>query len=385
MSMMRPRRLSWILAGVLVATAAPSLADPEPPELDLGLEVLVADDDEPAEPAAEPARPARDAQAARLLADGAGKFVKKAERAARRRRDAEAQADYERALQAYDRSFELHPDARVLVAAAEVAVRLGRWVDAVLRYQRALAEDELPLDDRSRARAQAALDEATLRVGLVTLHVEPEGAVVSLDGVELGTTPLGRALVLAAGDYALAIQADGHLPIEVRLVVEEGSESERAFELAAIPVVVEAPRPPPPPPPPPPLPPPPGKPPLYAGAGATVLLVGAAVTTGALALGKHGTFRDAEASADERAAAQASGRRLARLSDVATAGAVVAGGLTAYYYLKVYRPRLDQRRRLEDEQGRVHDEYAGRSRRPKLIVAPSVQADGGGLVLAGWF
>jgi hypothetical protein len=390
------RRLPALWLGLLVVAAGtPAIAQPEedvpievepeeappPPEeeppLDLGIEDPPPDAPPPA-PDAGDAPVVRDPKAAKKLSDGAAKFVKKGDKLARRKKDAEAAAEYERALMAYDKSFELYPDARVLLAAAALEVKLGRWVEASHRYERALAETELPLDDKSRAKAQAGFDEARAHLGVVVLTIEPEGALVTLDGAEIGTAPLAAPLVLKPGEYALAISADEFVTLETKLVVDEGSESERNFTLEPVPVVVQPPRPPPPPPPPP-LPPPPSKLPLYLGAGATVVFTGIAVTTGVMALGKHGTFNDENATPEERDDAQASGRTLTKLTDAFAVGALAAAGFTVYYYLKVYQPKSSERGRLEKEREGTHDEYS------KIILTPSVHPGGGGLVLTGWF
>jgi hypothetical protein len=365
--------------------------DPEPP-VDIGMptdDAPPADDTQPADDAApaEDAPPVRDPKAAKKLADGASKFAKKGDKLVKRKKDAEAQAEYERAIAAYDKSFELYPDARVLVTSAALEVKRGRFLEAHARLERALAETEVPLDDKTRARAQAMDEEAKLRLGIVVLTIVPEGAMISIDGVEIGAAPLAKPIVLAPGEHQLSVAADGFVTLEQKLVVDEGSESERTFELQPVPVVVKPPAPPPPPPPPP-LPPPPSKLPVWAGAGATLLFTAGAVTTGFFALGEHGTFTDENATDDARDDAQSAGKRYARMSDVFTGVAVVAAGFTAYYYLKVYRPKAANRSRLEREREGSHDELSdrrGKSRRPKLVVMPTVQASGGGLVIGGWF
>ena len=362
----------------------PAPPDDQPP-IDIG-DIGIDEpppDDAPPEPEPEPV--VRDPRAAKKLASGAARFARKGDRYAKRKKDAEAAAEYERALAAYEKSFELNPDASVLVEIADLHVKLGRWLEASQRLERALAETEIPLGDRDRARAEAALGEALMHLGIVVLTVEPEGALISIDGIDLGTAPLARPLTLRPGEYALAISAEGFVPLDTKLVVDEGSESERNFVLEPVPVVVEPPRPPPPPELPP-LPPPPSKLPLYIGAGATVLFTGIAVTTGVMAVGKHGTFHDENATPDQRESAQKSGRTLTKLTDGFAVGALAAAGFTAYYYLKVYRPEAEERGRLEEEREGVHDEYSERGRRrPKIILVPAVQADGGGLVLTGWF
>jgi tetratricopeptide (TPR) repeat protein len=376
--------LALSLAGILAA-AAPAVAQDAEGEGDLGLgfddEAQPADDAEtpPEEAEVEPEPAVRNPAAAKKLADGAAKFVKKGDKLKKRKKVAEATAEYERALMAYDKSFELDPRASVLLQTAVLSARLERWVDAATRYKRAMAETEIPLDAKSRAKAQAALDQVMLSLGLVTLTVIPEGATITVDGVELGLTPLAEPLMLAPGEHAVSLAAEGYLPTETRITVEGGSESERSFELKPVPVVVEKPRPPPPPPPPPPpLPDKPSALPWIAGAGATAAFTIGAVITGIVAVGKHSTFTDPMSTEAERSSAQSSGRTFAHLTDAFTGVAVVSAGFTAYYYLKIYRPKASARREAEQERAGMHDEMG-------LIVVPSAGPDFGGLVLSGRF
>ncbi len=372
-------------AVALVATravAAQPAADDEP--LDAEIEALLGDSatsgDPPAETEIEPEvddAPVRDPKMAKKLRDGAAKFVKKADKLAKRKKLDEAADLYRRAIGVYDKAFEIDPAAVTLLIVAGIEEKLELWYEAARRYQRALAETEQPLDDKSRARAEQRLEAVKLYLGVVVLAVTPEGASISIDGVGVGVAPLPESLLLKPGEYTVAITAEGFVPFETKLLVEAGSESERAFELEAEPVVVEAPPPPrPTPPPPPPLPPGPRKTLLYAGAGATIgLLVGASVT-GVLAVGQHGTFTDPQASGDERDAAQDDGKRMAMLSDVFTVGTVVVGGLTAIYYLKVYRPRAAARAGAERERESWHDE---------LGLTPVVTPDRAGVAVFGRF
>lgn len=389
------------LTTLIVLTLAPALARAQPggeEPVDLELEpddAPAPDDDAPpdvdlpgdeAPPADDGAPVARDPKLARKLADGAAKFARKGDRLKRRKKDAEAQAEYDRAIAAYEKSFEMHPDPKVLVLAAAIDARAGRWLEAASRYERALAATEIPLDERGRASAQAALDDAHAHLGMVAMNVTPDGATIAIDGVDVGTAPLPKPLWLAPGEYAVTIRADGYVTLEAKLVAEEGSESERLFELQPVPVVVKPPRPPPPPPPP--LPDPPSKLLLYGGAGATALFTGLAVTTGVMALGEHGTFHDDGATAAAREDAQASGRRLTKMTDAFAAGALIAAGATAYYYLKIYKPGSARYERAAREREEMHDEYSERRRRratPRVVVVPSVEAGGGGLVIGGWF
>ena len=376
------RGLALALLSLLVA--APALAQDGEDDLDIGMptDEEPTDDGTPDEGTPtdeEPSddTPVRDPAAAKKLAEGAAKFVKKGDKLKKRKKLDEANAEYARAIMAYEKSFEMNPVASILLAAANLHARLEHWMEAADRYKRALAETEIPLDDKARAKAEAGLGDVMMNLGLVTLNVVPEGATVTLDGAEVGVTPLAEPLVLAPGEHTLQLKAEEYIDFETKLVIEAGSESDRSFELQPVPVVVEKPRPPPPPPPPP-LPPGPNKLPLIAGAGAAGLFTIGAVITGILAVGEHGTFTDPNATQEERDAAQSSGRTLAALTDAFTGAAVLAAGFTAYYYLKIYKPKADEHDNLERERAGMHDEMGWQ-------VVPSVGRDSAGLVLSGSF
>ncbi|MCB9573549.1 MAG: PEGA domain-containing protein [Kofleriaceae bacterium] len=392
------------LAAALVAATGPvASAGPKDDDVDAELEALLQDsesaqdhddgdatppdgdapppgegdatpgDADPVEVAPEPVR---DPKLAKKLIAGAVKFVKKADKLKRRKKDDEAADLYKRAILAYNKAFELDPDPMTLVTAARLEQGLELWLESARRLRRALAATEPALDDKGREAAQKLLDDAKLNLGVVILKVTPDGARLVLDGADIGVTPLAEPLLLKPGEYALMVTAEGFQPFETKLVAEPGSESERSFDLEPVPVVVEAPRPPPPPPPPP-LPPAPGKLPLYVGGGATVALAAGAVVTGILAVGKHATFIDDSVSAADRDAAQSSGKSLALMSDLFTTGAVVAAGVTAYWYLKIYKPKVDHHHELERERASWHDD---------LAVVPAIDPSGSaGLAVLGRF
>ena len=69
------------------------------------------------------------------------------------------------------------------------------------------------------------------------------------------------------------------------------------------------------------------------------LAIGGAIT-GFAALSKHSQYEDAARERRRSArTARRDGKRLAGVTDILLGGAVVAAGVTAYYYFAVYRPR----------------------------------------------
>jgi PEGA domain len=340
-----------------VDTAAPPDVDPSDPVIDDALAKATA----------------------RKLLDGGDGFLKKGDQLAKRKKTAEAQGNYERALAAYQKAYELVPNPQILFPVAVAEEKLARWPDAARDYRRFLSQVVDP-DPTLKADAEKRLDAAKINIGVLSLVVEPVGAHIAVDGVEVGVAPLTDPLYMAAGDYTIAITADGFQPFEQKLAVELGSESERNIDLVPIKVIVETPRKPPPPRPVIVVPPAPSRVPLYVGGVVTVGLIGGATFTGITAIGKHSDFTATGGTAQAREDARVSGKRMALLTDGLIAGSVVAVGVLTFYYLKVYRPKA----RLHGEQKRkaasAFDEFASAS---KILVTPWVQPNAGGFAISG--
>jgi len=370
------------VAITVLAAAPPVWAQPEP-EPEVEMEGDAADAPAPVEP-----DPAAKAEAKKLLAGG-DTFFKKGDYQKRKKRPADAKAQYERALAAYTKAYELVPNPKILFPIASAEQELERWVDAATHYRQFLAQ-ATDADAKLRADAEQRLETVKLSIGVLALAITPEGAQVALDGNPVGTAPLAEPLFVAPGEYTLSITADGYHPFEQKVTIEAGSESERTFDLEQVKVIIEPPRPPPvrevPPP-----PEAPSKLVLYVGGGLTVAMLGGTVATGLIAVGKSDTFHDETKSARTREDARTSGKNLALVSDALLAGTVVAAGVTAYYYLKIYKPKTTAHAR-ELKEYRESNELSRRDDRgsrevtremPKVLVAPWVQADAGGLAITG--
>lgn len=331
--------------------------------------------DAPEEPAMDEAQAKA---AARKLLDGGDAFLKKGDYYLKRKKPNDATAQYTRALAAYQKAYELVPNPQILFPIAIAEDKLGQYVDAARDYRRFLSQVAEP-DPTLKADAEKRLEAVKVHVGVIALQVTPEGAQIAMNGEPLGVAPLPDPLFLDAGNYTLSFTADGYQPLEQTLNVEIGSESERTFELVPIEVKIEIPTEPPPPPPKVALPSPPSKLPLYLGGAVTIGLIGGATVTGILAKGRETQFKDESKSAQAREDARVQGRRLALITDGLIAGTVVAAGVMTFYYFKVYRPKV---RGFHDRE-RAREGGAALTAIPKVQVAPWVQADGGGLIIAG--
>jgi tetratricopeptide (TPR) repeat protein len=332
------------------------------------------------------AQPAADPKAkeeAKKLLSGGDAFLKRGDYFTGKGKADQAKDQYERALAAYQKAYDLVANAQIYFAIAGAEEKLGRYLDAATHYKKLLVEATNSKPELTAA-ANEKLDGVKQHLGQLTLTVLPEGTAVNVNGNDVGQAPLPEALLLDPGEYTISFTADGYTPMEQNVNVEAGSESERKFELEHVPVVVEPPRPSAPPPPPPPLPAVP-KLPLYVGAGVTGAFVVSAAVTGILAVGKHGVFTDQGATADARKAAQSAGKTLALVTDLTIVGAVGAAGFTAYWYYAKYRPRVAKRDREQHDQAQPASFSSRAPIAPKWMVVPAVSPGSAGVAVTGWF
>jgi hypothetical protein len=324
------RWIAWVIV-VVVFAHGPVAAQPEPaPDDEIQL------DPDPVAPSPNTPAP-KDARAARKAHQAGLQAVAKGDAFTRRNKADEARSQYEIAEQSFRKSIELGGDATVQHDLGATFAKLGRFADAVRELRVAVKAQGIRADVLKKATAK--LDELSSEVGTLMLAITPEGATISLGGVEIGKAPLADSLVLMPGTYTIAFAADGHQPREIEFKVEAGSESERTVELEEIAIIVEPVKPKEEEPLEPLTPSPsPSKRMLYIGGGVTIGLVAIGTITGLVAVGRHGTFTSDDATPTERDDARSSGKSLALTTDLCLIGAVIAGSYTAYHYLYKYRP-----------------------------------------------
>ncbi len=156
-------RRAWFLAALLVVSVAPAaIAQPED-------EVEMDPEDGGPAPDASPAEPdpATKAAAKKLL-DGGDGFLKKGDYHKKRKRLPQAQAEFERALAAYQKAYEMVPNPKILFPIASAEERLERWVDAATHYSRFLSQ-AADVDAKLRAEAERRLEEVKLHIGVLSL------------------------------------------------------------------------------------------------------------------------------------------------------------------------------------------------------------------------
>lgn len=357
---MRGQRLALIVVSTLgmksAALAQPAEGDIEMPE-------------EPAAPEEGEAVVVKDPKVAKKWMQAAHTLMQKGDQLTKQGKTAEAKTSYENAATAYGKAIEAGDDLSLHLQLALAHEKAGDLAAAMKHARVVIAAQGIKPDVAKKA--QAKLDDLSMKVGLVTLTIEPDGTAVLIDGKQVGEAPLVEPLVFTPGTHVVAFSAVGFQPKDLELKIEAGSESERKVVLEPVPIVtkqvqpeeeVEE------------APPPAPRPslmPIYVGGGATLGLAMIATVTGIIAVGKHGAYEDS-VSPTERADLRSSGKTLALVTDLCLVGAIGAAAFTTYWYMVKYRP--------------VASALAEREARgPKVDVVPWVQLDAGGLAAVGSF
>ncbi|AUX24962.1 uncharacterized protein SOCEGT47_055030 [Sorangium cellulosum] len=100
-------------------------------------------------------------------------------------------------------------------------LRLGKYRDAAEHLSWYLREAPATRVTQ-RQRAEVLLKEALAKVAAITVKTEPEGAEVTVDGAEMGRTPLALPVFLEPGQHMIQVELDGYKPAQERIEPKAG-------------------------------------------------------------------------------------------------------------------------------------------------------------------
>jgi tetratricopeptide (TPR) repeat protein len=145
---------------------------------------------------------------------------------------------YSEALVEFTRAHEISPHYAVLYNIGQAYVALGRPVEAVDALTRYLDQggSEIPAERRKQVDAEILKQKA--RIAEVEVRTDVPGAVVSIDGKQIGRTPLAGPVRLAIGTHRIVAAVPGRPSVEQSVTV--AGEERRRVELA-IPAAAAAP------------------------------------------------------------------------------------------------------------------------------------------------
>jgi hypothetical protein len=322
------------------------------------------------------------AEAKKLIAQGDALFKK---------------GDYEGALAAYQKAYETFQSPKIFFPMAQAEEKLGRDLEAIAHYEQLLKDGGDTLPATVKTEAQQHIADIEKRIAVVTFDVDPAGATISVDDVELGAAPLATPPRLMPGKHKVAFAAQGRKPKSMDVTLAAGDRPVLTVKLDPLaPVVAKV------------KTPPKAQPvdePSGSGRGVlytSLFLTGAGVVggtiTGIMAIQKHSIYADMSKSAAQRAAAQSSGKTLAFTTDLLVFGAAAAGVFAVVWYYNVVKPRAAHHRVHNDEKKPEPTKSPDIAAPPPpggddddamlddhVIVVPWASADAGGVAVMGRF
>jgi PEGA domain len=116
------------------------------------------------------------------------------------------QHDYDKARLAFLQAYLLKPHPAVLLNLAQSQLRAGRFAEAAENFARYIREN--PTAD-TMSHAKAAFEESRDKVGEVSVEVNATGAVINVDGTDVGKSPLPYAVYLMPGRHTVRASKGG--------------------------------------------------------------------------------------------------------------------------------------------------------------------------------
>ena len=135
-----------------------------------------------------------------------------------------AAGQYLEAVDHFRAAYALRPSARVLRGLGKAYFELGEYVEASTAFERALNGTDA-LEGALQQEVEELLARSEQHIAFVEMHVQPESALVRVQGRELQ----GPRVRVNAGDIEIFVDAPGHLPQRHTVRLESGER--RRFDI----------------------------------------------------------------------------------------------------------------------------------------------------------
>ncbi len=172
--------------------------------------------------------------AAAFAQDGASPQAAEAAEAFNRGITAMQARQFNEAVVAFQDSYRLRAVPTVLYNLALSYRSLGQNLEAIETFQRYLHDGGASIPDARVAAIRETLVALRAAVGVVTLHVEPEGALVTVDGRPALFGPAGSDLLLDPGERVIHVEAPGYASQQRMIRIGAGQSQTLAVALVAV-------------------------------------------------------------------------------------------------------------------------------------------------------
>ena len=148
------------------------------------------------------------------------------------------EGDYEAALIEYRRSLGLFRTRSATRNVAAALRKLKRYDEALVALQ-TLAREFPPSTRAEKAALEAEIAQLRMLVGTLRITSNEAGAVVTVDDVPRGETPLA-SLSLATGKHRVRVEKPGFVTIDRTVEIAGQTTNDQRFQLASVPKVEPA-------------------------------------------------------------------------------------------------------------------------------------------------
>jgi PEGA domain len=116
------------------------------------------------------------------------------------------QHDYDKARLAFLQAYLLRPHPAVLLNLAQSQLRAGRYAEAADNFAKYIRENPTA---EAMSHAKAAFEEARDKVGEISVEVNSTGAIINVDGSDVGKSPLPYAVYMMPGRHTVRATKGG--------------------------------------------------------------------------------------------------------------------------------------------------------------------------------
>ena len=138
---------------------------------------------------------------------------------------------YDAALAEFERAYAIAPALPVLYNLGRVHAELGQPVASARAYQRYLDEGRDTLPAARRIEVERELARQRDRIGHLRVEANVDGAIVSVDGSDVATTPLTAPIDLGGGTHSIGVRAPGYEGVTREVAIAGTAESSLVVDL----------------------------------------------------------------------------------------------------------------------------------------------------------
>lgn len=139
--------------------------------------------------------------------------------------------DDEGALVRFTQAAGIRRSGRALAQIALAEQAIGRWVESELHLKGALGLRDEAWIAKNRPLLESALKDISSHLGALELAANVSGAVIKVNGVVRGRSPLREPLRVPSGTVTVELEAEGYFPLARSVVVMSGGRARESLSM----------------------------------------------------------------------------------------------------------------------------------------------------------